>query len=119
MAVGSGGFIGSVLRYLIGLIDIDECSVFPIKTLFINVLGSFVLGLIVAYSLSNTDLDSRLVLFIKIGFCGGFTTFSTFALATFDLIDNSNYFIALAYILLSVVLSVLAVFAAELIIKIN
>lgn len=119
LAVGAGGFLGSVLRYLIGLIYVNENFIFPIKTFAINIIGSFVLGFVTAYALKNVDLDARLILFLKIGLCGGFTTFSTFALASFDLIRSGNYYVAIIYIIFSVVFSILAVFGAELLVEMN
>ena len=67
------------LRYLIGLIPFKEPFTFPVKTLRINLLGCFVIGLIAALAVKNSSLSPKTVLFIKTGLCGGFTTFSTFA----------------------------------------
>lgn len=115
--VGLGGFVGAVLRYLISLIPISENFIFPIKTLFINILGAFVIGLITAFGLKNGSSNQYLNLFLKVGLCGGFTTFSTFALESYNLFNSSNTFLALLYIILSVTLSVLAIFVASIIIK--
>ena len=117
LAVGLGGFIGSVLRYLVGLIKLNEGFSFPVKTLAVNVLGAFVIGIITAMSLKNTGLDPRLVLFMKVGICGGFTTFSTYALESVQLFQSGKTFCAVAYIVLSVLLSVAAVFLAESLVK--
>ena len=84
--VGIGGFIGSVCRYLIGLIPLSQSNGFPVKTLVINVAGAFAIGLISAAA-KHTGLDGRAVLFLKAGICGGFTTFSTFALETVTLFE--------------------------------
>ena len=111
--VGIGGFIGSVCRYLIGLIPISPSNGFPVKTLVINVVGAFVIGLIAAAAAKNADMSPRVVLLLKTGICGGFTTFSTFALEITDLIRGGSWAAAAAYILLSLVLGVAAVFAAE------
>lgn len=75
--VGIGGFLGSVLRYLAGLLPMQPSNGFPVKTLLINVLGSFALGLIAAAAAKNPALDPKIVLMLKVGVCGGFTTFST------------------------------------------
>lgn len=111
--VGIGGFIGSVCRYLIGLIPISPSNGFPVKTLVINVVGAFVIGLIAAAAAKNADMSPRVVLLLKTGICGGFTTFSTFALEITDLIRGGSWAAAAAYMLLSLVLGVAAVFAAE------
>lgn len=116
LMVGIGGFVGSVCRYLISLIPIAEKHVFPIKTFITNVLGAFIIGLIVALALKRPEMDPKTTLLLKTGFCGGFTTFSTFALESSDLIGKGQWGIATAYMVLSVVACVLAVMAAEAII---
>ncbi len=113
IAVGLGGFIGSVCRYRIGLIPVNENTVFPIKTFAINIFGSFLIGVITAAAMKNHDLDPRLILFLKTGICGGFTTFSTFALETEGLIRQGNLGVSILYGVLSVVLGICAVFAGE------
>lgn len=115
--VGLGGFIGSVCRYLLGLLPVQTESGFPVKTLIINILGAFVIGLIAAAAGKNNALDPRLLLMLKVGICGGFTTFSTFAYETSELMQNGAVCTALLYALASVVFSVLAVFCAQLIIR--
>lgn len=117
LAVGAGGFIGSVLRYLIGLIRIDESIVFPLRTLAVNVIGAFAIGLIAAFILKGSEPDPRLVLFLKVGICGGFTTFSTFALESVQLFQNGRSGAAVAYIILSVLFSIAAVFTAEALVR--
>ena len=117
IVVGLGGFAGSVLRYLAGKIPLSNPTAFPINTLLINVLGSIVIGRIVALTAKYTELDPRLVLFCKVGLCGGFTTFSTFSLETFDLMRSGAVGAAVTYALLSAVLGVLAVFLAQSLIK--
>lgn len=111
--VGIGGFIGSVCRYLIGLIPLSPSNGFPVKTLVINVAGAFAIGLIAAAAAKNADMSPRIVLLLKTGICGGFTTFSTFALEISDLIRGGSWAAAAAYMLLSLILGVAAVFAAE------
>lgn len=111
--VGIGGFIGSVCRYLIGLIPLSPSNGFPVKTLVINVAGAFAIGLIAAAAVKNADISPRIVLLLKTGICGGFTTFSTFALEISDLIRGGSWAAAAAYMLLSLILGVAAVFAAE------
>ena len=117
LAVGAGGFIGSVLRYLIGLIHIEESWAFPVKTFTVNIIGAFAIGIITAIALKNAYLNPRLILFLKVGICGGFTTFSTFALESARLFEDGCGVIAVTYIVLSAVLSVLAVLAAEALVK--
>lgn len=117
LAVGAGGFIGAVLRYLISLIPIKNPESFPVNTFIINIIGAFAIGCIAFAITKNENMDSRLLLFLKVGICGGFTTFSTFALETSDLIKNGSVAVALLYVAASVVLSVLAVMLPPLIFK--
>lgn len=113
IAVGAGGFIGAVCRYLIGMIPLKEGCTFPIKTFMINIAGSFLIGIVAALAMKTDSLDSRTVLFLKVGICGGFTTFSSFALETADLIKDGKLYLAVVYTVLSVTLGVLAVFAGQ------
>ena len=115
--VGVGGFVGSVLRYLVSLIPLRHESGFPLLTLGINVLGAFVLGVIMALAGREVPLDPRTLLFLKVGICGGFTTFSTFALEAQGLLSGGKPLVAILYMLLSVVLCVAAVYSASVIIR--
>lgn len=106
--VGIGGFVGAVLRYLISLIPVNEIGSFPYKTFFINVIGSFFIGIIIVMAMKNASLNPRWILFLKVGICGGFTTFSTFALESATLFQTGKIWTALFYIVLSIVFSVVA-----------
>lgn len=90
LMVGAGGFIGSVLRYIVGLIPMREGSTFPVKTMCVNVAGAFLIGIIAASVLRHGDMSPRMVLFLKVGICGGFTTFSTFALESVGLLQSGK-----------------------------
>lgn len=116
LAVGLGGFVGAVLRYLVGLIPIKNPSAFPINTFVINILGAFAIGCIALAASKNENIDPK-VLFLKVGICGGFTTFSTFSLETAELVKNGSVAVAILYVVLSVVVGVLAVLLPQLIIK--
>lgn len=111
--VGLGGFFGAALRYLFSLLPLDRSGIFPLHTLLINIIGSFLIGLLAAAAAKNLCSDPRLMLFLKTGICGGFTTFSTFALESSALIQSGRPGLAVAYIALSVLLSIGAVFLAE------
>ena len=108
LIVGLGGFVGSVLRYLAGRLPIGGSGGFPVVTLLINVVGSFVIGLLAAAAAKYAGMDERLTLFLKVGLCGGFTTFSTFSLETLELIRAGAWGTAAAYAAASAVLGVLA-----------
>lgn len=111
--VGAGGFVGAVCRYLIGMIPLKEGCAFPIKTLMINIVGSFMIGIVVALASETDFLNPRIVLFLKVGICGGFTTFSSFTLESADLIKSGKMQLAVIYTILSIILGVLAVFAGQ------
>ena len=117
LAVALGGAAGSVLRYLIGLILVKEQLLFPIKTFAINVLGCFVIGLVTALTLKASSLNPRLVLFLKVGNCGGFTTFSTFALESSTLLKNGHAGTAALYMFLSIAIGIVFILLAELIVR--
>ena len=113
LAVGTGGFVGSALRYIIGMIPVSETMVFPIKTFMINVIGCMVIGIIAVALTKNQSWSPQMVLFLKVGLCGGFTTFSTFALETADLMKGGHVGAALLYVVLSVLVGVAVIFAVE------
>ena len=115
--VGIGGFIGTVCRYLIGLLPIGADNAFPIKTLAINVIGSFLIALITALSVKNSELNPQVVLMLRVGVCGGFTTFSTFAYESTELMKNGQTMLALGYVCASIILGVLAIFLAQMIVN--
>lgn len=115
--VGIGGFIGSVFRYLIGLLPTKPDNGFPVKTLFINVLGAFIISIIVALASKNKSFSPNIILMLKVGVCGGFTTFSTFAYETADLLQSGSIIVAISYVLTSVILGVLAIYLAQIVIN--
>lgn len=106
MTVGAGGFLGSVCRYLLGFLPIAEKTKFPIITLCINLIGSFVIGFITQMAEKNHTGGTYQNLFLKVGVCGGFTTFSTFALENSQLMAEKNYSMAGVYMVCSVLLCV-------------
>ena len=111
--VGLGGFVGSVLSYLVSLVPLEHESGFPLVTLGINVLGAFLLGLIMTAAGRSSGLDARTLLFLKVGVCGGFTTFSTFALEAHGLLSGGKPLVAMLYMIISVVLCVFAIYGAS------
>ena len=113
LIVAAGGAIGAVCRFLIGKLPIGSSDGFPLKTFIVNILGCFLIGLVAALALKQFSDLPRLVLFLKVGICGGFTTFSSFALETGGLIEKGSYITAASYIILSVVVGIVALFAAQ------
>ena len=85
---------------------------FPIKTLLINIIGAFVIGLVVAFG-AKKDWNPQLILFLKVGICGGFTTFSSFALETNQLMERGSGWWAALYVALSVTGAMAAVYASQ------
>lgn len=117
IAVGLGGFVGAVLRYLLGLIPFAQSSSFPFITLLINLVGSFAIGVISQLAYERDSTNTPLTLFLKVGVCGGFTTFSTFALESGNLIQNGRTISAAVYVVLSVALCVAGAILGKLIVK--
>ncbi|MBR4267482.1 MAG: fluoride efflux transporter CrcB [Bacteroidales bacterium] len=111
--VALGGGLGAVLRYLITLANIREPYQFPVKTFIVNILGCLVIGFVTGLATKNSDMNPRLVLFLKTGICGGFTTFSTFALEIDTLLKSGNFMTAFLYIVLSIVLGISTVFLGQ------
>lgn len=106
IAIGAGGAVGSVLRYLLGRLVQGGAHVgFPIGTLFVNVVGCVVVGAVSRYFLNN-EVHPVLKSALIVGFCGGFTTFSAFSLETVGLLSGGAVGKALLYMALSVVLCV-------------
>ncbi len=109
LVVGTGGFLGSVARYLMGLI--------PVPTIVINIIGAFLIGVISACALKDTQFDPRLLLFLKVGICGGFTTFSTFSLDAVDMLRSGAYLPAVLYMVLSVVFCLGATIVGQMLVR--
>ncbi|MBS1560000.1 MAG: fluoride efflux transporter CrcB [Bacteroidetes bacterium] len=103
LSVMAGGAIGSGLRFMVGLAVPMSAGRFPITTLAINVVGSFVLGVVSAMAARTTVLNRELTLFLGAGLCGGFTTFSTFSVELISMWELDRVWPMLAYALASLV----------------
>jgi CrcB protein len=111
LLIAVGGAAGSVLRYILGAaVQRTSGGGFPIGTLFVNVTGCFLIGMLVRHFL-NMQLTPGARVLLIVGFCGGFTTFSTFSVETVALIEGGEYGRAAAYVFLSVALCLGATFA--------
>ncbi len=111
LVVMLGGAIGTFLRYLVSVLALRISRELPWGTMIINITGSFVIGLFGTLTLASGRFPAseNLRLFVMVGFCGGYTTFSAFSLQTFDLIRNGAVTRAALNIVLSIVLCVSAV----------
>lgn len=117
LLAGAGGFIGSALRYSVTLIMNGRFTYgFPFATLTVNVLGSFIIGVLIGISINKGAghdffLTDPWKVFLATGICGGFTTFSAFSIETFKLFEQGAPTVAVIYIALSVILGLMGVTA--------
>ena len=111
LIIGTGGFIGSVARYFISMLNlnIDFLSI-PFGTLLVNVIGSFFIGVLTGISEKSELLTLEWRLFLMVGLCGGFTTFSSFTNENLMLLHNGQFLSILLYTGLSIFLGFIAVF---------
>jgi fluoride exporter len=109
--VGSGGFIGSVMRYLVQYyMEKSMMSTFPWGTLIANVAGSFIMGMVFALADKGNLLNAEWRIFLTVGICGGFTTFSAFSYNNFSMLKEQLYGSLLLNIGGSLVFGILAVY---------
>jgi CrcB protein len=109
IAIGSA--IGGMSRYLVGgAFQRLTAGTFPVGTLLVNVTGSFLLGVILRYGVDTPTLTPELRAFLTVGFCGGYTTFSTFSYETAALMEDGEWTRAASYVALSIGISLLATF---------
>ena len=112
LLVALGGGIGAALRHLSGLMAIRLMgTAFPWGTLFVNVAGSFAMGLLIGWLVKKGSATTDMRLFLATGVLGGFTTFSAFSLDVANMWERGAGMHAFGYILASVLLSIFAVFA--------
>ncbi len=117
LLVALGGAIGSVARAWASVVAVRLVGAgFPWGTMVINIVGSLVIGMVAASALSptRTIFTQEVRIFLMVGFCGGFTTFSSFSLQTFELLREGRPAAALANVALSVVICIAAAAAGYL-----
>jgi CrcB protein len=118
LVVFAGSGIGGVMRYLMHLaISKRYPSVFPFGTFSINILGCFLIGIFYAFAEKQHIISSETRLFLITGICGGFTTFSTFSLDSLTLLKSGNYLYFFLYAMGSLIIGLLATYAAILLFK--
>ncbi|MFZ4724707.1 MAG: fluoride efflux transporter CrcB [Paludibacter sp.] len=111
LLVGLGGFIGSIARFAVSKLNVYmHFLAIPLGTLTVNVVGSFIIGIIVGISQKSEIISADVRLFLMVGICGGFTTFSSFSVENLMLIQNGQVFSALIYTFLSLFLGLAAVY---------
>lgn len=116
--IALGGGIGSFLRYtLTSVIARNLGTLFPYGTLAVNVIGSFIMGITIEYLSKTLPHSNELRAFLAIGILGGFTTFSAFSLDSITLFERGSPMLAIAYIITSVVLSIITIFAGMALIR--
>ncbi len=109
--VALGSAVGGASRYALSMfIQQRASSTFPIGTLIVNVTGSLVLGFVLRYALGSPSVSAEVRALLTTGFCGGYTTFSTFSYDAMTLIEDGDYRRAAIYIGASVVVSLIAPF---------
>ena len=117
LLIGTGSFIGGVFRYLLSLlIQAKTTSPFPLPTLMVNIIGCFCIGIVFGI-FDKGQISHEWKLFFATGVLGGFTTFSAFSNETIVLFRDGHAGYALLYILASVILGLLATYAAYLLVK--
>jgi CrcB protein len=118
LAVGLGSAIGGVARYSLTRLVQDRTDVaFPFGTLTVNVLGCLLIGIIIQASVSGGRMSDTTKLLLTSGFCGGFTTFSTFSYESIELIQNGAWSRAVIYVSVSVIAGLGAVWAGIAMVK--
>ena len=118
LLIGFGGFAGSVARYFVSRLNTSvEWLSIPIGTLVVNIIGSFLIGFLVGVSEKSPILTLELRMFLMVGLCGGFTTFSSFTGENLMLMRNGQFLPLFLYTGLSILLGFTAVYLGYILTK--
>lgn len=111
LLIGLGGFIGSIARFLVSRLNnhVELLSI-PVGTLAVNIIGSFLIGFLIGISEKSPILTVELRMFLMVGLCGGFTTFSSFSGENLMLMRNGQFLPIFLYTGLSILLGFTAVY---------
>lgn len=112
-----GGGVGSALRFIIGKYLNSSDTGIPYGTFAANIIGSFLIGIILGLAVKQNSLSENQILFLATGFCGGFTTFSTFAYENHVFLKTGDFTSFAIYTIASFVIGFLAVFAGIFLVK--
>ncbi len=115
--VGAGGLIGATARYLCTLLFLKYSITFPLGTLLSNIVGCFIIGVIIQIATGTEILSPEARLFLATGFCGGLTTMSSFVYETSQFMNDGEYFHASVYFLLTLIISFVAFLTGSILIK--
>lgn len=111
LIVGFGGFIGSIARFLVSKLNLHwHFLSIPMGTLTVNVLGSLIIGFLAGVSAKSEIISPAMRLFLMVGICGGFTTFSSFTNENLTLMQNGQFFSVFLYTGFSLLFGFLAVY---------
>lgn len=119
LIIGVGGFLGSISRYLLSqYVDKKVDSLFPFGTFTVNILGCLILGVLYGFAEKENLLTNELRLLLAVGFCGSFTTFSTFAYEKMQLLHQGEWMTFSIYAVSSIALGILATIGGISLVKI-
>lgn len=117
LLVGGGSFLGGIARYLVkvGCERLFPAATLPLGTMAANVAGCFLIGLLYGIASRNASVSQEVLLFLTVGFCGGFTTFSTFMNENFTMLQGGEFLNAALYAGLSLAVGLLFLYFGSLV----